>query len=124
MSDHSRVRGLLRGALVFLAALAIATAAFLALAFGYSLVVCHSGGEGAFGWALFMLLAAFLGEPVLAVPYAVGNAAVAMTLRAALARFGVARCLGGLALALIVLTGLGAAVTALAGPAGGCSMLI
>lgn len=117
------MKAFLRGAAVFVGALAVVTLALLACTLGYSLVACHGAAENPVGWALFLLIGVFLGVPALTAICGMTVLGVALCARATFARFGVARVLGGLVLLLVAIAATTAGIKAAAGASGGCSIL-
>lgn len=122
MTHPSRLARFFRGFAVFLAAVAIVTAACFAIALGYSLVICHSSSSDPVGWALVMVFLGLIVAPVLVLPYVGGIVLVAATLRSTWARFGGPRMIGALLLGFVALVGVTAALTALLGASGRCSI--
>ena len=116
------LKAFLRGLAVFVCAVVLVTLALLAGTFGYSLVACR-GVEDAVGWALLMVVAVFLGVPVLVSFYLAVVAGVSFAVRPAFARFGAARVLGAFALLLVVIVAATAGITAVSGSAGSCNIL-
>ena len=83
------MKSFLGGLATFVVAVVLTSAAFLAVALGYSMVVCPH--DNPIGWALLDFIAIFLVAPVLLVVYVVAIGVVVATLGSMRARFGIFR---------------------------------
>ena len=103
----------------FVVAVVLTSAAFLAVALGYSMVVCPH--DNPLGWALLDFIAVFLVAPALLVVYVIAIGVVTATLRSMRARFGIFRmtCIAAAGFAGLVVVSAGG--SALLGLTARCS---
>ncbi len=112
------MKSFLAGLATFVVAVALTTAAFLAVTMGYSMVVCPE--QNPIGWALFNVLVIFLAAPALLVVYVAAIGVVVATLGTLRARFGIFRMTWAAAVGLTGLAAISAGVSALLGLTARC----